>query len=274
MKLYTLLKISAVLAGLLALNSTLHARPITITTGEFPPWTGATLPHQGYVNHIISASFAAVDRRVEFVYLPWKRAYEEVKRGKYDLTSYWYEDASHRDIMLLSEPLIQNRTVFFQRSEDPPIHWQSLDDFAPYRMSATVGFTYTPEFRQAILDQRLQVSMVPSDVQNIKMLMSGRVDVIATDEMSGFYMAATLSVDPRKLRVLEPELAKVYGYVMANKSNPEAVALIAAFNRGLDIIKQNGTYQSIINRVDNTSFYNPATNGEALTGEAEQAPGE
>lgn len=263
MTLHTLIKTLLILAGFCLLTtSTLHARTLTITTGEFPPWTGATLPHQGYVNHIISASFAAVDMQVEFIYLPWKRAYEEVKRGRYDLTSYWYEDTTHREIMLLSEPLIQNRTVFFQRSEDPPIYWQSLDDFTPYRMSATVGFTYTPEFRQAIREQRLQVSMVPTDVQNIKMLMSGRVDVIATDEMSGFYMAATLSVDPRKLRVLEPELAKVYGYVMASKDNPEAAAMIAAFNRGLAIIKKNGTYQSIIDRVDNTSFYNPAATAD------------
>src|SRR5690606_20309387 len=112
-----------------------HARTVTITTGEFPPWTGIDLPHQGYVNHLISESFASVGIEVEFIYLPWKRAYEDVKRGKYDLTSYWYEDNSHRDVMLFSEPIIQNRTVFFQRSEDPPIEWQRLEDFAPYRLS-------------------------------------------------------------------------------------------------------------------------------------------
>src|SRR5690606_36885635 len=122
----------------------------------------------------------------------------------------------------------------------------------------TVGFTYTEEFREAIKNQTLQVSMVPTDMQNIKMLMSRRVDVIATDEMAGFYMAAILSVDPRKLRVVEPELTKVNGYVMSSKDNPEASELIVSFNLGLNRIKKNGTYQKIINRVDNTSFYDPA----------------
>ena len=80
--------------------------------------------------------------------------------------------------------------------------------------------------------------------------------------MAGFYMAALLSVDPRKLRVLEPELSKVYGYVMGSKDNPKAGELIATFNLGLQRIKDNGIYQRILNRVDNASFYNPAADND------------
>ena len=239
------------------LSTSAASRTVMISSGEYPPWTGAKLPHDGYVNQIIRESFAIVGIETEFVYLPWKRAFEAAQSGTYDATSYWFDNRERRDAMLLSEPVIQNRTVFFQRSEDKPIEWQKLSDLSDYRMSATVGFTYTEEFYEAIVQRELQVTMVPNDVQNIKMLMSRRVDLVATDEMSGFYMAATLSVDPRKLRVLKPAMATPQGYLMATKSNPASEELIATFNRGLKMIKANGTYKQIIDRVDNTSFYNP-----------------
>lgn len=239
-------------------GSTAAPQTVTISTGEYPPWTGARLPDNGYVNHIINEAFASLGIEVKFVYLPWKRAFEAAKSGDYDATSYWFESKERRKWMLFSDPVIQNRNVFFQRSTDKPIHWEQLNDLSPYRMSATIGFTYTEEFHEAIAKQELQVTMVPTDLQNIKMLMSGRVDLVATDEMTGFYMAAELSVDPRKLRVLEPELSTVEGYLMASKAMPKSAEFIANFNRGLNIIKANGKYKEIINRVDNNSFYDPA----------------
>lgn len=250
---------------LLSASATVYGKTVTITSGEYPPWTGSALLHHGYVNHIVSEAFASVGIKTEFVYLPWKRAFEEARKGNYDATSYWFEDSERRDAMLFSDPLIQNRTVFFQRSEDEPIEWHRLSDLTRYRMSATVGFTYTEEFYEAIVKRDLQVTMVPTDVQNIKMLMSRRVDLVATDEMSGYYMAATLSLDPRKLRVLEPAMATPQGYLMATKNNPESEELIAVFNRGLKIIKANGLYKKIIDRVDNTSFYNPSAAEENIS---------
>jgi polar amino acid transport system substrate-binding protein len=247
-------------AFLLLISSIADARTVTISSGEFPPWTGSNLPNQGYVNHIISEAFASVGVKVEFVYLPWKRAFEEARRGEYDLTSYWYANSERLEAMLVSDPVVQNRTVFFQRAEEEQIAWQTLKDLENYRLSATIGFTYTEAFLEAIANRDLKVTMVPTDTQNIKMLMSRRVDLIATDEMSGYYMAATLSVDPRKLRVLEPELAKVNGHVMATKNNPASSELIELFNRGLQQIKANGKYQKIITRVDETSFYDPGVN--------------
>lgn len=230
---------------------------IRIATGEFAPWTGRHLPHQGHVNHIIQAAFATQGIAVEFVYLPWKRAFEEARLGKFDATSYWYDNSERREAMLFSEPLIANRTVFFQRANDDVINWKRFSDLSQYRMSATLGFTYTEDFYRAIETQVISPIMVPSDTQNIKLLMANRVDLFATDEMAGFYMAAQLSIDPRKLKVIEPALSVPEGYLMASKTHPNAQALINTFNKGLKQIKKNGSYSKILERVDNTSFYNP-----------------
>ncbi len=227
---------------------------LRISTGEFAPWSGQHLAHQGHVSHIIREAFATQDITVEFVYLPWKRAYEEARYGKFDATSYWYENADRREAMLFSDPLIVNRTVFFQRAQEETIEWETFTDLTPYRMSATVGFTYTEEFYRAIDTKTISPIMVPSDTQNIKLLMADRVDLFVTDEMAGFYMAAQLSIDPRKLKVIEPALSAPEGYLLTSKSHPNAQWIIERFNAGLKIIKTNGTYQRILNRADNNSF--------------------
>lgn len=230
---------------------------IRIATGEFAPWTGQQLPDNGHVNHIIAAAFATQGVTVEFVYLPWKRAFEEARLGKFDATSYWYENSERREAMLFSDPLIVNRTVFFQRTNSDAIRWKNFGDLSQYRMSATLGFTYTEDFYRAVDAQVINPIMVPSDIQNIKLLMADRVDLFATDEMSGFYMAAQLSIDPRKLKVIEPALSAPEGYLLASKTHPNAQALINTFNQGLKQLKKNGSYRKILDRVDNSSFYNP-----------------
>jgi len=232
-------------------------RSITIATGEYPPWVGSSLPHQGYVNHIIKEAFASQGLEVEFVYLPWKRAFEETRQGKFDATSYWYDNDERREAMLFSDRVITNRLVFFQRQDAPKVQWKNVEDLAPYRMSITLGYTYSEEFYAAIDSKILNPIIVSSDVQNLKLLMAKRVDLFATDEMSGYYMAAQLSIDPRKLAVIEPALIKPQGYLLAGKINPDSQLIINTFNRGLRTIKANGKYQKILSRIDASSFYNP-----------------
>lgn len=137
------------------------SRTISISTGEFPPWTGSALPHDGYVNHIIKAAFASQGVTVDFVYQPWKRAFEEARQGKFDATSYWYESAERRESMLFSDLVITNRTVFFQRRDEAEVHWKTLSDLSQYRMSATLGFTYTDDFYRAIDSKVISPIMVP-----------------------------------------------------------------------------------------------------------------
>lgn len=240
-----------------ALDTSPPARVITIATGEFPPWSGAQLPNHGYVNHIIAEAFASQGVAVTFVYQPWKRAFEEARRGQYDATSFWYANAEREATMLLSDPVIRNRTVFFQRADMPPIRWQTLADLAPYRLSTTVGFTYSEAFLDAIAIGTLQAMAVTTDIQNLKLLMARRVDLFATDEMTGYSMAAELQVDPRKLRVVEPALREMQGHLMISKIHPDAARLLAIFNRGLQTIIASGRYRQIVSRIDNSSFYYP-----------------
>lgn len=148
--------------------------------------------------------------------------------------------------MLLSDPLVRNQTVFFQRSDDPAIHWRNLADLAEYHLGTTIGFSYTESFHQAIDTGILNPITVPNDYQNLKMLISRRIDIFATDKMSGLYLAKSLKIPTKKLRVIKPELSNTDGYLMLPKSKPSSEGLLKTFNSGLRQLKASGKYQQLL----------------------------
>lgn len=240
--------LTAVLLGWCA-GSFGHSDTLTIASGEFPPWTGEHLPNGGYVNHLVAAAFEAVDIDVEFVYLPWARAFRETAQGNFHATTYWYESPERRALMHYSEPLVTNRTVFFQRQSADPISWAEIDDLAGSSIAAIIGYTYTPEFHRAINNRTLNATLVPNDYQGLSMLASGRVDLFVSDELTGWRLANNLSIDPDDLRVLEPALVEVTGHMLAPKVRQDAEFIMRRFHEGLEKLQDSGAFDDILNKV-------------------------
>jgi len=223
-----------------------NAADLEITTGHYPPWTGSELPGQGVINQLVTAAFAAQGLSVDYVHLPWKRALEETRRGNYPVSSFWLPSSKQREFLQLSAPLIDTRTVFFQRAEDPPVNWERIEDLAPYRIGATIGFTYTPEFYEAVDQGVIRVLFVPDESQNLKLLFGGRIDLFAASEFTGLQMARELGVERDRLRIVHPPLIRSPVYLLFSTQHPKGMRLMAQFNEGLSRIRASGEYLRIL----------------------------
>ena len=53
------------------------AEKITLANGEWAPYLSKGLKHSGYMSHIVSEAFAEEGIEVEYVFLPWKRGFED-----------------------------------------------------------------------------------------------------------------------------------------------------------------------------------------------------
>ena len=221
---------------------------IEISTGHYPPWAGQELPGQGVINQLVTAAFASQGLKVHYAHLPWKRALEETRRGNFAASSFWLPGPDQREFLHLSDPLIDTRTVFFQRAEDPPVHWEQIADLAPYRIGATIGFTYTAEFNQAVDQGQIRVLFVPDERQNLKLLFGGRIDLFAASEVTGLQMASELDFERDRLRVVQPPLIQSPVYLLFSTEHPRGAQLMARFNEGLRQIRANGDYQRILDR--------------------------
>ncbi len=87
---------------------------ITISTSQWSPYITSVSPQYGSMSTIINEAFANVGIKVEYVFLPWARAYEGAKSGEVDATSYWYKDEKHERDFLYSDPLTTDEVVFFR----------------------------------------------------------------------------------------------------------------------------------------------------------------
>lgn len=215
---------------------------IQITSSEAPPYSSATIIEKGYVNQIISCAFNQSDVEVEFVFMPWSRAYKEAQDGKFAASSYWYFDAKHQRDFLLSQPLNQEKIVFFRRKNDQPNNWKNLAEFVQLRLGLTRGYTYTKELWQHAQNNEYSTSIVTSDLQNLRMLLLERIDIFPVDEVIGWYILnSNFAVEQvHLLETMRPALAHKGGHLLFSKRFDGSNALLEAFNSGLEACQKEG----------------------------------
>ena len=163
--------------SILIVNRASAEEIITIATLEYAPWTGKNLKSNGFVNHVITEAFRREGYTVKYTYLPWKRGVTETKRGEYSALSYVYWSKDREKEFYLSDPISEEKIVFFHLKSNPIKDWKTLIDLNDYKFGATRGYTYTKNFWNLAKTRRLMVDLTNSDIQNFKKLLSGRIDI-------------------------------------------------------------------------------------------------
>lgn len=218
---------------------------IHITAGEFAPWSSKALKHNGFTNHVISEAFKLEGHEVEFVFYPWKRAYESAKSGEeFQATSYWYPSEERSKYFYYSEPLQEDAVVFFHLKSTPLGEWNTLDDLKGKRIGATAGYTYTAEFWDAAKSKRLDIQEASSDELNFKKLLKGRIDLFPTGPLVGQkLLQEEFGADVTEKVTYNPKpLVAPTGHLLISKEVENAEALVATFNRGLAKLRKSGRY--------------------------------
>ena len=220
---------------------------IQIATGEYSPYTSAKLPNNGFINHIISSAFAEVNIDVEFIYLPWPRAYQKTTEGVFSTSSYWYYSKKHEKDFYLSDPLYQEKVLFFRLKSDSEPVWNGFDDLVKLKIGLSRGFTYTPEMWEFAESHKATVSVVNSDQQNLEMLLLKRIDLFPGEELSVWKLLRTEFAAEQQFRVesITPALLNNFSHVLFSKKHPNAKKLRDEFNRGLKRIIENGVLDEL-----------------------------
>jgi polar amino acid transport system substrate-binding protein len=217
---------------------------ITIATLEYHPWTGKTLKFNGFVNHVIAEAFQRKGYSVQFSYLPWKRGVIETKNGNYSALSYVYLSKDREKEFYLSDPISEEKIVFFHLKSNPIKDWKSLDDLKNYKFGATRGYTYTKEFWDAAKSKRLMVDVTDSDLQNFKKLLAGRIDIFPSGLVNGTSLLHK-EFDKSKSDLLSNHpkpLSKTTGHLAFTRSRKNSENLVRIFNQGLAELKKDGLY--------------------------------
>ena len=221
---------------------------ISIATQEYSPWAGENLKFNGFVNHVITEAFRRKGYSVKFTYLPFKRGVIETKNGQYSALSYVYWSKDREKEFYLSEPISEEKIVFFHLNSNPIKDWKTLDDLKKYKFGATRGYTYTKEFWQAIESKRLKADLTDNDMQNFKKLFAGRIDIFPSGLVNGIsLLQKEFDASKSHLLTYHPKpLFNITGHLAFTRSRQDSGNLLQIFNQGLAELKEEGLYDQFV----------------------------
>lgn len=213
---------------------------------RFPPysWLDGTRP-AGLDTEIVDAVLTRIGVTPRYEAMPWNRVLKRLDLDGYDLAFQFVETPERREKYLLVGPFRMGRTVVMVRRGNP-IRFESVADLTGLRVVTVQGYAYTADFDAATGFTRIPVNDV---TLGVRMLAAGRADAMIGDIWSLSGAADTQGL-AGQLLILPDSLNEVGRHVIFPKGQD---AKAARFARGLDLIRSDGTLQTIVNR-----WLNPA----------------
>lgn len=234
--------------GVWAAVAPCHAEVLRFATGELPPYATEGRGDQGIALRIVREALRTQGHDVVYTFMPWGRALEETRAGKWDGTAYWGHKPEHEKSFLLSDNVLTEVWVVLYRSA-LTVDWRVPEDLAPYTFGAIKTYTYTPEFHALFASGKLKVDWTPDDIALLHKLAAGRVDTIMLDRNVACYLIDNhlTGVEARTIKA-HPRLItdNFTTHLMLPKVLPQSQARVEAMNKGLAALRASGEYRRLL----------------------------
>lgn len=226
--------------GLLATGS--QADTFTAAGDPYPPYGDPANPNGGLGLEIIRAAFKTQGHEMSMEYVPWARAEGGIKNGSYDILPFTWRTDARVKVLLFSNAFAVGNVRFIKRKGDP-FEFNGLESLNGKLVGTIRGYGYSDAFGSATTFQKENGNDL---MTNIKKLLRHRIDLTLEDETVARSIIS--ASDPEALKQIEFVKAPLSVnplYITVGMQNPKAQEVITSFNKGLDIIKANGTYDRI-----------------------------
>ncbi|MFZ3185206.1 MAG: ABC transporter substrate-binding protein [Pseudomonas sp.] len=210
-----------------------HSAPLEVLTEDYPPFNmmAADTKISGLSTEIVEELFKRAGVEYKIKLLPWKRAYEQTLNTPNTVLYSTTRTPEREELFKWVGPLVSNNWVFFAKS-DSPLKVTSLDDAKQYSVGGYYGDAVA-EYLAAQGFSKLQLA--PNDRSNAKKLDAGRIQLWATGEYLGPYLAALEKATPPKVIFTFRETQMSLAF---NKSAPDD--LILKLNETLEVMRKEG----------------------------------
>ena len=222
------------------------AEPIKIgAEDDWYPYSGLRDGQiQGMSVDIVQAAFAASGTPIELIPYPYSRCMHMAKAGALAACFNTAPNAEiAKNFLLPTEPLFSGDIQLWARA-DQHRTVTSLEQLAGQRVAVTIGYEYGDSFDRNPLIERIAVRQ---DLNGFLMLDHQRVDYTIAyqgtadqlfrdhPELAGHFVPIFSAAQPK----LYLSFSRVY---------PQTAELRERFDQGMRQIKQNGSYQKILQR--------------------------
>lgn len=234
----------AAIAGLVWGAHDAAASDLNLAATEWPPFYGSELPDNGFMTEIVVEAFDRAGYGTDVSFLPWKRAFEGTRDGKYDaLFTMWYRK-EREEHFIFSDPLPSNELVFLVRAGEDGT-FDGYDGLKGKTIGVVRGYAAPPGFEEA----KLKVSEARDDEENLRKLLRGRVDMALTDRIVAQHIINTkMADDAEGFGWMEPPVHVDVQYMVVPKAIDGSAELMGAFNASLAEMTEDGTLKTIMGK--------------------------
>lgn len=225
-------------------------------TTEWPPYVQNSA-NKGYAYNIVLAAFKAAGYDdVRIIFMPWLDAEKAANEGQLDGVFPEYYSKERTQTVTYTRSFSESPIGFYKKLNSE-IHYPNkhpekdilatFNTLKHYRFGVVKGYVNIPALDN---NNQLQKVYADSDVGNLRQLYEGKVDLVFIDQYTAEYLLHhQLSPDySEQLVFMSPPLEHKKLYVAISKKNSQNQVIAKAFNRGLAIIKKNGSFSKIIDQ--------------------------
>jgi len=230
---------------LLFTSANVQAGKVKLATGEWVPFTSEGLENYGFFTEIISEVFKEMGVEAEYVFYPWRRCYDSVKKGKaWAAFPYSYTEERAKEV-LYSDQIAYSTTKFFYYKNNKDYEYETLEDLRPYKLGGVIGYFYEKLLNKA----GLEVDYVPKELNAIEKLMVRRIELLPLNELVGWHLIKKhFSDEENNFGTLEKAFSRDALHLIVSKKYPDTRELLKEFNAALKRVKENDTYKSILKK--------------------------
>lgn len=229
------------------ISSIAYAAPKTIVAAAdpWPPFINPDSPTKGLSMEIITAAFKTQGYDVKLEIVPWNRAENGVKEGTYDILPNTWKNDKRLAYLAYSQPYASNQIKLIKRKGDP-FEYNGLSSLSGKIVGIISGYGYSSEFTN---DPGFEREPTGDLITNIKKLVGKRIDLTLSDEIvAKAVIAQKDSSLLDKIEFTKTPMSSNDLFVTCGLANPRHKEIISAFNKGLEAIKADGTYQKIMQK--------------------------
>lgn len=220
-------------------------KTIVAAADPWPPFVDPAAPKEGLSLEIIRAAYATQGYTVEMNYVPWARAIDGVKKGKYDILPPTWITEERKTFLMYSEPYAVNNIKFIKNIDDP-FEFEGIESLAGKKIGTVRGYGYGDDFLNATNFVREDVTDLMTNIKKLTHS-SRRIDLTLEDEIVARVTIGNENPNLlSKIAFTKNALSSNTLHVSSGLQNPRHKEIIDAFNKGLATIKENGTYAKIM----------------------------
>jgi polar amino acid transport system substrate-binding protein len=240
------------LLAVIVLSVPAMAIEVVLVADPWPPFNCETdRDQEGYIVDVARAVFEAAGHEVTYKTVPWKRAIEGTRTGKYT-GAIGASKTDAKSFVFPDEELAQNLLTFYVR-QDSSWRFEGAASLGSVSIGVAGGYDYRQWLNEYIQihggnDRRVQVVSGRSPLeQNLKKLLLGRIDVVVDTEAAIRYRAKTLGI-------LEQIKSAGYGvepafiYIAFSPALSESHLLAKQLSDGIVKLRRSGQLKIILDR--------------------------